>query len=126
MAGPGLQKQVDGAAAGDNNAAAAAAVNQYFPQHYYHPDWIRQQQHLYRRQKHQQQVRTPDHLLLNSAPNLGPLISRWKINKFENCSYKSVRILEVLKLLLQQFLSLSSSQRDVGGPILGDLMSNIR
>ncbi len=28
---------------------------------------------------------TPDHLLLNSAPNLGALISRWKIIKFENC-----------------------------------------
>ncbi len=37
----------------------------------------------------------PDHLLLDSAPNLGPLISRWQINKFENCLYKSVRILEV-------------------------------
>ncbi len=24
------------------------------------------------------------HLLLDSAPNLGPLISRWEINKFEN------------------------------------------
>jgi hypothetical protein len=28
---------------------------------------------------------TPDHLMLNSAPNLGPLMSRWEINKFENC-----------------------------------------
>jgi hypothetical protein len=27
----------------------------------------------------------PDHLLLDSAPNLGPLISRWEINNFENC-----------------------------------------
>jgi hypothetical protein len=27
----------------------------------------------------------PDHLLLDNAPNLGPLISRWEINKFENC-----------------------------------------
>ncbi len=26
---------------------------------------------------------TPDHILLDSAPNLGPLISRWEINKFE-------------------------------------------
>jgi hypothetical protein len=31
---------------------------------------------------------------LDSAPNLGPLISRWEINKFENCWYKSFRILE--------------------------------
>ncbi len=50
-----------------------------------------------------------DHLLLDSAPNLGPLISCWEINKLENCWYKSVRILEVLKLLFQQFLNLSSS-----------------
>ncbi len=32
------------------------------------------------------QVMVPtDHLLLDSAPNLGPLISPWEINKFENC-----------------------------------------
>jgi hypothetical protein len=66
----------------------------------------------------------PDHLLLDCAPNLGPLISRWKINKFENCWYKIVRILEVLKLLFQQFLNLSSSQRDMGATILGDLSNN--
>jgi hypothetical protein len=41
-------------------------------------------------------IGTPDHLLLDSAPNLGPLISRSEINKFENCSCTSVRILEVL------------------------------
>jgi hypothetical protein len=46
---------------------------------------------------------TPDNLLLDSVPNLGPLISRWEINKFDNCWYKSVRLLEVLKLLFQQF-----------------------
>jgi hypothetical protein len=65
-----------------------------------------------------------DHLLLESAPNLGRLISRWEINKFENCWYKSVRILEVSKLLFQQFLNLSSSQRDISGSILGDLSNN--
>jgi hypothetical protein len=43
-----------------------------------------------------------DRLLLDSAPNIGPLISRWEINEFENCWYKSVRILEVLKLLFKQ------------------------
>ncbi len=47
----------------------------------------------------------PDHLFLDSALNLGPLISRWEINKFENCCYKSVRILDFLKLLLQQVLN---------------------
>ncbi len=67
---------------------------------------------------------TPNHLLLDSAPNLGPLISRWKINKFENCWYRSVRILEVLKLLFQQPLNLSSSQWDMRGPILGALSKN--
>jgi hypothetical protein len=65
-----------------------------------------------------------DHLLLDSAPNLGPLISRWEINKFENCGYKSVRILEVLKLLFHLFFNFSSSQRDMSGPILGDLSNN--
>jgi hypothetical protein len=67
----------------------------------------------------------PDHPLLDSAPNLGPLISRWEINKFENCLYKSVRILKVLKLLFQHFLNLSSSQRDMSGSILGDLSNNM-
>ncbi len=66
----------------------------------------------------------PNHLLLDSAPNLGPLISRWVINKFGNCWYKSVRISEVLKLLFQKFLNLSSSQRDMSGPMLGDLSNN--
>jgi hypothetical protein len=27
----------------------------------------------------------PDHLLLNSVTNFGPLISRWEINRFKNC-----------------------------------------
>jgi hypothetical protein len=30
----------------------------------------------------------PDHLLLDSAPNLGPLIFRWEIDKFENFRHK--------------------------------------
>ncbi len=46
---------------------------------------------------------TPDHLLLDNAPNFGPLISRWEINKFENCWYKSVKILEVPKLFFSNF-----------------------
>ncbi len=66
----------------------------------------------------------PDHLLMDSAPNLGPLISR-KIHKFENCWYKSAKILEVLRLLFQQFLNLSSSRRDMSCPILGDLSNNM-
>jgi hypothetical protein len=66
----------------------------------------------------------PINLLLDCAPNLGPLVSRWEIKKIENCGCKSVRILEVLKLLFQQFLNSSSSQRDMSGPILGDLSNN--
>jgi hypothetical protein len=69
-------------------------------------------------------VYTHNLLLLNSAPNLGPLLSHWEINKYENCWYKSVRILQVLKLLFQQCFNLSSSQRDMSGPILGDLSNN--
>ncbi len=65
-----------------------------------------------------------DHLLLDRALNLGPLISRWEITKFQNCWYKSVRFLEVLKLLFHQFLNLSRSQRDMSGPRLGDLSNN--
>jgi hypothetical protein len=65
-----------------------------------------------------------DHLLLDSAPNLGPLISYWEINKFENCWYKSVRILEVLKVSFQHFLNLPSSQQDMSGSILGALSNN--
>ncbi len=67
---------------------------------------------------------SPDHLLMGGAPNFGPLISRWEINKFENCWYKSVKILEVLKLSFHQFLNLSSSQRDTSGPILWALSNN--
>ncbi len=26
-----------------------------------------------------------DHLLLDSAPNIGPLLSRWELDKFKNC-----------------------------------------
>jgi hypothetical protein len=46
---------------------------------------------------------TPSHVLVDSGPNLGSFTSRWEINKFENCWYKGVRILEVKKLLFQHF-----------------------
>ncbi len=67
----------------------------------------------------------PDQLLLDNVPNLGPLMTRWEINKLENCWYKCVRILDVLQLLFQQFLNLSSSQRDMSGPIF-EALSNKR
>ncbi len=69
-------------------------------------------------------ILAPDHLSLDRAPNLGPLISCWEINKFKNLSYKRVWILEVLKLLFQQFLNSSSSQWDTSGPILEALSNN--
>ncbi len=65
-----------------------------------------------------------DHPILDSALNLGPLISRWEINKFENCWYKRVKILEILKLLIQHFVNLSSSKWDMSGPVLGVLSNN--
>ncbi len=67
----------------------------------------------------------PDHPLLDSAPNFGPLISPWEINKFENCWYKKVRILKVLKILFQQFFIMSCSQKDMSGPMLGDLSNKM-
>ncbi len=67
----------------------------------------------------------PDHLLLKSVPNLEPLISRWEINKFENCWNRSFRTAKILTLLYQQFLNCLISQQDMSGPSLGTL-SNYR
>ncbi len=47
-------------------------------------------------------------------------------NKFKNCWYRGVRIFSGSKALFQQFLNLSSSQRHMSGPILGDLSSDRR
>ncbi len=49
------------------------------------------------------------------------LVGRLTCSKIAD--YESV-ILEVLKLLFQQFLNLPSFQRDMSGPILGDLSNN--
>ncbi len=35
---------------------------------------------------------TPDHLLLDSAPNIGPLISRWELDKLKNCCFRTSKI----------------------------------
>ncbi len=64
------------------------------------------------------------YLLLDSAPNLGPLISRWEINRFENCWYKCQDFKGSIKLLFQQFLNLSSLHQGISGPILGALSNN--
>ncbi len=63
----------------------------------------------------------PDRLLLDSAPNHGPLISCWELDKLENCWNKSFRSSRILKLLYQQFPNLLISQRDMSGPRLGAL-----
>jgi hypothetical protein len=55
---------------------------------------------------------------------LKTLKSCWEIKKFKNRWQKSVRILEGLNFLLQQFWNLSSSQRDMSRPILGDLSNH--
>ncbi len=31
------------------------------------------------------EILPPEHLFLDSAPNIGPLISRWELGKFKNC-----------------------------------------
>ncbi len=66
----------------------------------------------------------PDHLLLDSAPNFGPLISRWDLDKFKNCWNKSFRTSKNLTLLYLQFLSLLISQRDLSCPRSGSLSNN--
>jgi hypothetical protein len=63
----------------------------------------------------------PDHLLLDSAPNIGPLISRWELEKFKNCWNKSFETSKILTLLYQQISNLLISQRDMSGPTLGAL-----
>ncbi len=65
-----------------------------------------------------------DHLLLDSAPNIGPLISRWEPDKVKNCWNKSFRISKSMTLLYQQFTNFLISQRDMSGPRLGALSNN--
>jgi hypothetical protein len=66
----------------------------------------------------------PDHLLLDSVPNIGPFISRWEPDKFKNCWNKSFRTSKILTLLYQQFLNSLISQRDMSGTRLGALSNN--
>ncbi len=62
--------------------------------------------------------------LLDSLPNIGPLISRWELGKSKNCWNKSFRTSKILTLLYQQFSNLLISQRDMSGPRLGALSNN--
>ncbi len=66
----------------------------------------------------------PDHLLLDSAPNIGPLISRWELDKFKKCWNKSFRTSKIMTLLYQQFSNLFISQWDMSGPRLGALSND--
>jgi hypothetical protein len=65
-----------------------------------------------------------DHVLLDSAPNIGPLTSRWELDKFKNCWNKSFRASKILTLLYQQVSNLLISQRDMSGPRLRALSNN--
>jgi hypothetical protein len=66
-----------------------------------------------------------DHPLLDRSPNIGPLISRWELDKFKNCWNKSFITSKILTLLYQQFSNLLISQRDMSGPRLGTLSNNM-
>ncbi len=69
---------------------------------------------------------THDHLLLDRSPNIGPLISRWELDKFRNCWNKSFRTSKILTLLYLQFSNLLIFQWDMSGPRLGTLSNNRR
>ncbi len=58
------------------------------------------------------------------TPNIGPLISRWELDKFKNCWNKSFTASKILTLLYQQFSNLWISQRDMSCPSLGALSNN--
>ncbi len=65
-----------------------------------------------------------DRLSLDRSPNIGPLVSRWELEEFENCRNKSFRTSKILTLLYPQFSNLLISQRDMNGPRLGALSDN--
>jgi hypothetical protein len=66
----------------------------------------------------------PDHLFLDSVPNIGPLIPHWELDILKNCRNKSFRTFKILTLLYQQFSNWLISQRDMSGPRLGALSNN--
>jgi hypothetical protein len=66
----------------------------------------------------------PDHLLLDRSPNIGPPVSRWELDKFENCWNKSFRTSKILTLLYRQLSNLLIFQQDMSGPRLGTLSNN--
>jgi hypothetical protein len=64
---------------------------------------------------------TPDHLLLDWSPIIGPLMSRQQLDKFKNCWNKSFRTSKILTILYQQCSNLLIFQRYMSGPRLGAL-----
>ncbi len=56
---------------------------------------------------------------------IGPLISRWELDKFKNCWNKSFRTFKILTLLYQQLSNFLISQRDMSSPRLGALSKNL-
>jgi hypothetical protein len=89
-------------------------------------DWLRISGALFCSKKTSwpQHVIPHDHLLLDSARNIGPLISRWELDKLKNWWHKSFRTFKILALLYQQFWNLLISQRDMSGPRLGALSND--
>ncbi len=65
-----------------------------------------------------------DHILLDRSPIIGPLISRWELDKFKNGWNKSFRTSKILTLLYQQFSNLLIFQRYMSGPRLGAPSNN--
>ncbi len=68
---------------------------------------------------------TPDHLLLDSALNIGPLTSYWELHKFKDCWNKSIRSSKILTFLYQKFSNFFISERSMSGPRLGALSNNM-
>ncbi len=66
----------------------------------------------------------PNLQLLDRSPNIGPLISAWELEKFENCWNKRFWTSKILKLLYQLFSSLLICQRDIRGQRLGAMSNN--
>jgi hypothetical protein len=66
----------------------------------------------------------PNHLLLYRSPNIGPLVSRWELDKFIIWWNKMFRTSKILTLLYQQFSNLLITQRDMSGSRLRALSNN--
>ncbi len=59
-----------------------------------------------------------------SAPNIGPLISCWELDKFKNFWNQSFRTYKILTPLHHKSSNLLISQPDMSGPRLGALSNN--